>query len=233
MSAPAAVTYANSANAGSIRRMKTRTTPISETKTAALVRVLSAVTHGYTRLCTGSVSPQRLSSLVSKFDSLYGIANTKAQRVVNKRAGRANTLFAAYSPPEQYLAKDEKLPWILLATEGDGLEAEQLRHVLDRPVWLDYQLCRHNDMGEVRWTWRRTHTEMTQLYAELSEHLAQQRHGEIGRMLDRISHQPGFHGVRAQAMRLFSFAVSRGYRGPIPHLFFVQKIAHGRPLAII
>ena len=120
-----------------------------------------------------------------------------------------------------------------LATEGSGLEGERLTHEVERPVWLDYQLCRHNDMGEVRWTWRRTRAEMTQLYAELRDDLAQRRYAEIRRMFERVAHQPGFHGVRTQAMQLFSFAVSRGYDGPIPHLFFVQKIVHGRPLVIV
>jgi hypothetical protein len=212
--------------------MKTRSTPISPTKTQALVRVLSAVTHGYTHLCTGTVPPNRLQALVSKFDALYGIAHTKGQRVQNKRRGRANTLLAVYRPPDQYLAEGERLHWILLATAGVGLEGERLTHVHDHPVWLDYDLCRHNDMGEIRWTWRRTHSEMAQLYAELREELSTQRHAEISRMFERVARQPGFHGVRSQALQLFAFAMCRGYRGAVPQLFFVQKISHGTPFAI-
>jgi hypothetical protein len=212
--------------------MKSRCTPISPTKTQALSRVIAAVTHGYTHVCTGHITPVRLPALVAKFDSLYGIAHTKGQRVQNKRKGRANTLFAAYRPPDQYLAEGERLPWILLATEGTGLEHERLTHVHDHPVWLDYELCRHNDMGEIRWTWRRRHSEMAQLYAELREDLNTQRYGEIGRMFERIARQPGFHGVRSQALQLFAFALSRRYRGPIPQLFFVQKISHGNPMVV-
>ena len=236
MSAPATVTNAKNAIVFALCSlhvcMKTRTTPISETKTQALVRVLSAVTHGYTRLCTGSVPRERLASLASKFDSQSGIAHTKAQRVMNRRAGRANTLFAAYYPPEQYLVSDERLRWILLATEGEGLEGETMTPAIDRPVWLDYQLCRHNDLGEVRWTWRRMRAEMAQLYAELRDDLARRRYHEVARMFERLAHQPGFHGVRSQSRELFAFATSRGYRGPIPHLYFVQKMVHGRPLLI-
>lgn len=148
--------------------------------------------------------------------------------MVNKRAGRANTLFAAYAPPDEYRVENERLPWILLATHGEGVEAERWQDVIDRPVWLDYQLCRHNDASEVRWTWRRTSIEMTQLYAELSaelsEDLARHRHSQVARTLQRIANQPGFHGVRAQSMALFAFATSRGYEGPLPTLFFVQKL---------
>src|SRR5690349_4836221 len=102
--------------------MKTRTTPVSPTKTAALARVLAAVTHGYTRLCAGTVPPERLPSVAAKFDAKYGIAHTRAQRIVNKRAGRANTQLAVYSPPAEYLVENERLQWILLATPGSGLD---------------------------------------------------------------------------------------------------------------
>jgi hypothetical protein len=88
--------------------MKTRTTPISQTKTQAFARVLAPVTHGYTRVCMGAVRPERLSALAAKFDARYGIAHTKGQRVVSKRAGRANTLFVAYAPPDEYRVENER-----------------------------------------------------------------------------------------------------------------------------
>jgi hypothetical protein len=212
--------------------MKTRSTPISQTKTQALARVLASATHGYTRVCMGTVPPERLSALVAKFDALYGIADTKGQRVVNKRAGRASTLFAAYAPPDEYRVENERLPWMLLATPGDGVEAERWVDVVDRPVWLDYQLCRHNDAGEVHWTWRRTSAEMAQLYAEVGDDLAKGRHGAVARTLQRIAHQPGFHGIRTQSAELLAFAIGRGYEGELPTLFYVQKIPHGKPLLI-
>jgi hypothetical protein len=212
--------------------MKTRTTPIANTKTQALARVLTSVTHGYTRVCTGTVPRERLPRLAAKFDRLYGIAHTKGQRVINKRAGRANTMFAAYSPPLEYLGVNERLPWMLLATDGDGVEAETWLDVYERPIWLGYQLCRHNDAGEVRWSWRRTKTEMTQLYAELGEDLARRRFDEVKRTLERVANQPGFHGVRVQSKALLEYASARGYGGPLPHLFYVQKASHGVPLAL-
>jgi hypothetical protein len=213
--------------------MKTRVTPISQTKTQALARALGSVSHGYTRVCMGTVPLERLSALAAKFDARYGIAHTKGQRVVNKRAGRANTLFVAYSPPDEYRVENERLPWMLLATHGEGVETERWQDVKDRPIWLDYQLCRHNDAGEVRWTWRRTSAEMTNLYAELGEDLARRRHDQVARTLQRIANQPGFHGVRAQSAALCAFATSRGYEGPLPTLFFVQKVPHGKPLLIV
>jgi hypothetical protein len=148
------------------------------------------------------VPPERLSALAAKFDERYRIANTKGQRVLNKRAGRANALFVAYALPDEYRVENERFPWMLLATSGEGVETERWQDVRDRPVWLDYQLCRHNDAGEVRWTWRRTSVEMTQLYAELGEDLARRRHDQVARTLQRIANQPGFHGVRGHASYL-------------------------------
>lgn len=213
--------------------MKTRTTPIASTKTQALARVLAAVTHGYTRVCSGEVPREKLARLATKFDAKYGIAHTKGQRVINRRAGRANTMFAAYSPPEEYLAVGERLPWILLATQGEGVEEEMWVDVIDRPVWLDYELSRHNDAGEVRWTWRRTKSEMTQLYAELGEDVARRRFDEVAKTLERIANQPGFHGVRSQSQALIEYARRRGYKGPVPHLFYVQKVPNGTPLLLV
>ena len=104
--------------------------------------------------------------------------------------------------------------------------------VRDQPVWIDYRLCR-NDAGKVRWRWRRTSAEMVQLYAELRDDLTREKHDQIGRTLQRIANQLGFHGVRAQSGALFRFAISRGYGGELPPLFFVLKVPHGKPLAIV
>jgi hypothetical protein len=98
-------------------------------------------------------------------------------------AGRTNTLFVACASPHEYRVENEGLPWMLLATLGEGVETERWQDVRDRSVWLDYQLCRHNDAGEVRWTWRRTSVEMTQLYAELGEDLARRGHDQVARTL--------------------------------------------------
>jgi hypothetical protein len=69
--------------------------------------------------------------------------------------------------------------------------------------------------------------------SELGEEVARRRNGEVARTLQRIANQPGFHGVRTQSETLFEFATNRGYEGELPPLFFVQKLAHGKPLAIV
>jgi hypothetical protein len=74
---------------------------------------------------------------------------------------------------------------------------------------------------------------MTNLYAELDEDLARRWHDQVARTLQRIANQPGFHGVRSQSAALFAFVTSRGYEGPLPPLFFVQKVSHGKSLLIV
>jgi hypothetical protein len=213
--------------------MRTRTTVVSSGKTQALARVLHCVPLGYTRMCTGAVPPEKLSKLLGKFHSLYGIACTPAERLQKKRAGRANTIFAVYSPPSEYLAVGARLPWALLATNGDGVESEKWVQLTKRPTYLGYELVRHNDTGDVRWTWRRTKSEMQQLFAELHQHLRSKDIAGVKALLARVANQPGFHGVRKQSQELCAYAVKNGYRKEgLPVLYYVSKQSHGIPHAI-
>ncbi len=99
---------------------------------------------------------------------------------------------------------------------------------------MDYELCRHNDAGQVRWSWRRTKAELTQLYAELGEDdLARKRYGSVEKTLRRVANQPGFHGVRAQSYALVEYARARGYTGDLPQLYCVSSVPHGTPLCLV
>ena len=213
-------------------RGMTRTTPISSSKTQALARVLAGISHGYTHICSGFVRATKLEALVNKFDAKYGIADFKGQRAIRRRDGRASTQLAVYNPPPEYAMVDGRIPWLLMATPGNGVEEETLIAAHDRPVWLGYELTRHNSAGTVRWSWRRPKSEMAELYAELGEDLSRHRYRMVERTLQRIANQPGFHGVRAQSEALCKYALQRGYTGVLPHLFYVQKMAHGSPLVI-
>lgn len=184
-------------------------------------------------MCTGTVPPEKLSKLLGKFQALYGIACTVPERLQKKRAGKANTMFAVYCPPSQYLAVGERLPWALLATDGAGADSEKWVQVTKRPTYLGYELVRHNDTGHIRWTWRRTKIEMQQLFAELHQHLRSKDIGGVKALLARVANQPGFHGVRKQSQELCAYAVKNGYRKEdLPTLFYVKKESQGTPHAI-
>lgn len=113
-------------------------------------------------------------------------------------------------------------------------ELEQLKSVLEKPrlVWLGYELVRHSSRGKASWTWRRTKTEMAELYALLGEQLSRRQMPAVEDTLLRISRQPGFAGVREQSWALCQFARHHGYVGELPFLFYVQKVKHGVPLCV-
>jgi hypothetical protein len=199
------------------------TTPIARSKTSALSRILDSVPKGYTRYTHGTVKASKAESLANKFHSLYGVGRTPAERLVRKSAGFANALLTLYWPDGA-----EEVEWMLLATPGSGLESEKLAFVdsKQRPTWLGYELVRHSVGGRVAWTWRRPREEMAELYALLAHQSNLKQRKATEETLERIARQPGFSGVRKQSWLLCEEARRRGYGGPLPHLFFLQKVSH-------
>jgi hypothetical protein len=45
----------------------------------------------------------------------------------------------AYAPFGVYRVENERLPWTLLATRGEGVEAQRWCDVVEPLVWLVYQ----------------------------------------------------------------------------------------------
>jgi hypothetical protein len=204
-------------------------TPIARCKTAALARILDSVPKAYQRYTSGTVSATKAVALANKFHARYGIGLSPAQRLSRKTKGLANAILVMYWPDGA-----DQVNWLLLATDGTGLESEKLRLVDEKPRlgWLGYELVRHSAHGRTSWTWHRPQKEMADLHALLA-HQANCRHQKaIEETLGRIARQPGFHGVRTQSWALCQEARRRGYSGPLPHLFFVQKVSHGDRLAL-
>jgi hypothetical protein len=204
-------------------------TPIARSKTAALARILDSVPKGYQRYTSGTVSAAKAAALANKFHALYGIGCSPAQRLARKSKGIANAILAMY-----WAEGADQVNWLLLTTDGTGLESEKLRPVDEKPrlSWLGYELVRHSVRGRTSWTWRRPREEMAELHALLA-HQANLKHQKaLEETLARIARQPGFNGVRAQSWALCREARRRGYSGPLPHLFFIQKVSHGDRLAL-
>lgn len=204
-------------------------TPIARSKTAALSRILDSVPKGYGRYTFGTVKAGKAVTLANKFDALYGIGCSPAQRLVRKSKGIANALLVLYWPEGA-----DNVHWLLMGTHGTGLESEKLLVVDEKPrlSWLGYELVRHSAHGRTAWTWRRPRDEMAELHALLA-HQANSKHQKaMEETLERIARQPGFSGVRAQSWALCEAARRRGYSGPLPHLFFLQKVSHGERLTL-
>lgn len=201
-------------------------TPIANTKTSALSRVLDVAPKGYHRFTKGEVKTQRVATLTRKFHDLYGIGCTPAQRLTRKAAGRANCVLVLFWPVNVEFAQ-----WLLLATDGSGLESEHLNFIEDktRLQWIGYELVRRpNDKGRASWTWRRNKLEMTEHYALIAN--LSDRHSRVAliSLLQRIANQPGFHGVREQGRALFQEAVRRGFPpDQLPMLYWLTKATHG------
>lgn len=205
------------------------TTPIARSKSAALARILDCVPKGYHRYTSGTVAAVKGEALARKFHALYGIGCTPAQRITRKSKGLANVVLVMYWPQGA-----DKVDWLLLATDGEGLEGETLRAVDERPRvnWLGYELVRHASLGRTVWTWRRPKTEMADLHALVVDQTHRRHYTALTETLERIARQPGFHGVRAQSWTLLEVARAHGYMGPLPHLFFLQKVSHGERLVL-
>ncbi|MBX9346029.1 hypothetical protein K5M36_02910 [Chromobacterium vaccinii] len=205
------------------------TTPIARSKTAALARVLDSVPKGYHRYIHGTVKASKAEALANKFHVVHGIGCSPAQRLTRKLKGQANTVLVMYWPEGA-----EQVEWLLLATDGTGMEAEALKLVTERQrlAWLGYELVRREAKGRTAWTWRRTKPEMAELYALVASQAHQRRYAALADTLNRIARQPGFHGVRAQSWALCQEAFRLGYPGELPHLFYLQKVSHGAPLRL-
>ncbi|MBV6305681.1 hypothetical protein KVP10_12355 [Candidimonas humi] len=228
--------------------MATASTPIARSKSAALARVLDSLPKGYDRYLVGTVPAAKATALASKFHRLYEIGCTPARRVTRKARGQANCLLIMYWPTtgaENDVETDAeatarttaaRVDWLILATDGDGLEAEARNlHQIDgrgRLVWLGYELVKRPERGRTAWTWRRTKAEMEDLHNLLARQINLRLHNAVGQTLARIARQPGFHGVREQSWRLCQFARSKGYAGELPTLYYLPKISHGERLIL-
>jgi hypothetical protein len=204
-------------------------TPIARSKTAALARVLDVIPKGYCRYTEGTVSASKAESLARKFHLRYGIGCTPARRVTRRKRGLANALLVMYSPE-----RCQQVEWLMLATDGDGMDGERLLGIADKPrlLWLGYELVRRSERGRTAWTWRRPSSEMAEHHALIAEHSNKRNVNSLCGLLQTIANQPGFHGVREQSKRLFEEARRHGYRGDFPQLFYVQKLSHGERLCI-
>ncbi|MHB1655778.1 MAG: hypothetical protein ACYCSZ_05340 [Burkholderiales bacterium] len=205
-------------------------TPISKTKSQALTRVVDVISRGYTRWISGNVKASKAEALAEKFHRLYGIGCTPAQRITRKKHGFANALLVMYWPEPV-----KQVEWLVLATNGEGLDGEVLTEITDRRrlQFLGYELVRHAHDGNTRWTWRRPKAEMADHYTLLAELSGKRHWNAVNELLQRLAHQPGFNGVRTQTWDLCQEARRRGYQGELPHLFYMQKISHGDQLIFL
>jgi len=210
-------------------------TPISPTPAASLARILDNIPKGYTRHTCGVIKAEKIRKLVEKFRTRHSIHASPEQRFNRKKKGKANALLTVYLPPAKedaaVMTVSDTVPWLLQFTSGELDSPETLTDVTDKPrlQWLGYELVRHAFRGKTSWTWRRSKEKMEGLSGLLVEKCDRRQWREVERFLQHAASEPGFHGVREQTYQLCQAAQQRGYDGPIPHLYYMQKIKHGEP----
>lgn len=202
---------------------------ISPTKTAALSRILDTLPKGYGLWTRGQVAADKASRMIQKFHERFGVACSPAQRTTRKQHGQANAILVVYWPEGA-----DAVEWLMLVTQGSGMESERLHAVDQKPrlAWLGYELVRHTGRGKTIWTWKRPKAQMAELYDVLSAQLNKRHYSLVRDTLQRIANQPGFHGVRQQSWELCQFARSKGYDQELPFLYHLQKVAHGKVVAL-
>lgn len=202
---------------------------VSHTKSQAMTRILDQVSRGYIRYTSGTIRADKAIRLASKFHRHYGVGCTPSQRITRKHHGLANTTLILFWPNEAVTVE-----WLMLATEGSGLESEKLLQAEARPrlLWLGYELVRHAYRGRTSWTWRHPKVRVADWYSILDASLCRRRESETESILESIARCPGFHGVRTQSVALIEYAQKRGYRGEVPTLYYMRKISHGSKLAL-
>ncbi|WP_217483377.1 hypothetical protein [Achromobacter kerstersii] len=195
-----------------------------------MARILDGVPRGYHRYTRGVVSASKVEALARKFHSLFGIGCTPAQRLTRKGKGLANAVLVMYWPPDA-----EQVEWLLLATDGNGLEKERRCSWSKERSACSGWAMKWSDTLQVdglSGPWRRPKLEMAELYALLAFQAGQRYYTALAETLERIARQPGFHGVRTQSWALFQEARRRGYTGPLPPLFYLQKVSHRERLTL-
>lgn len=206
-----------------------RYTPQSTTTAAALSRILANTSQGYSRYTGGSIAASKVTQLAQKFHRLHAIGASPSQRHTRKKKGLANALMTIYLPSGAGTAS-----WLLQFTYGQLGSHEKLLDATKRPrlTFLTYELVRRSARGKVGWTVRRSKEEMAALHSLLSELCHKRNWRDVARFLERTASEPGFAGVREQTKELQRVAVSRGYRGKLPRIFYMRKVPHGEMLPL-
>lgn len=127
----------------------------------------------------------------------------------------------------------DRVEWLLLATDGSGLDGEALHMVDDssRLTWLGYELVRRPARGRPAWTWRRPKDEMAELHALVASQASQRHYAALAETLGASVGNRDFMASGPNPGRCVK-KLRRGYEGELPYLFHVQKISHGERLVL-
>ena len=184
-------------------------------RSAYLQRITDYVRKGYIYSISGTIAAKKVGDLGQKFHSFYNCFASKNQRMLTKKAGRANCMLLLYIPHMVEIDADTLVQWTLLFSPGDSVA-----HKLEKPsdATVSKSRIKHHNLELVQlprpgqatpaWTWR--------FDAKHYEHLrdtviamSKIGHGQtepLEDFLETLAKTPGFAGVRHQVKQLFKLA---------------------------
>lgn len=208
-----------------------------------LQRIADYVRKGYIYSTSGTIAAKKVGDLSEKFHSFFNCFASKNQRMLSKRAGRANCALLFYTPHIAEIDADTQVHWTLLFTAGDSVafKLEKLSDATNSKTKITHhnlELVQLPRAGQATpaWTWR--------FDAKYYEHLrdtviamSKIGHGQTGPLedfIETLTKTPGFAGVRHQVKQLFKLAKASVKRYStdnvelnIPKHRYLQRLENG------
>ena len=220
-----------------------------------LQRIADYVRLGYRHWTSGEVAANKAKPLIRKFETIYGIGQTRHQRAYARAKGGAGAVLLLYAPSSgksQPTAErsartadvegqtPEKLYWVLVVSIGAHL-AQRLERLQDATVpqgrirFTGYELVQLPRRGQASpaWTWRMSDDTYFAWRARVIQ-AARRRPEVLADEIARLARTPGFAGCRTQVKKLLHLAKGESRRRypddpplRLPRVRYVQRLPNG------
>jgi hypothetical protein len=220
-------------------------------RTVLMQHLTDALSHGYVCYVSGSVSPQRASALVTKFDIVYQVSADRNSRARRKRSGLGNARLVLFY-------RDGVIYWWLLVTSPESGEhaAHALENLKDAvgsatgiqidgfelirmPKPADKLDVRKSSKSQNRLTWRMRAAKERDWRCSIIDAVRSGTPYQLDQLIYRLWSSPGFGGIRSQIGKmaaLYRNEIKRAGRKDAPalpkRLGYVRRLKFtGIPLA--
>lgn len=180
-----------------------------------LQRIADYVRKGYIYSTSGTIAAKKVGDLGQKFHSFYHCFASKNQRMLTKKAGRANCTLLFYIPKISEIDAETVVQWTLLFTAGDSV-AHKLEKLTDatnpktKITHHNLELVQLPRPGQATpaWTWRfdAKHYEHLRDTVIAMSKVTRGQTSALEDFLETLAKTPGFAGVRHQVKQLFKLA---------------------------
>lgn len=199
-----------------------RSTIVFTSRTIVMQRLIDSINHGYSNWCTGSISVDRCSKMVKKFDLNYQALADRNERARRKRAGLGNSALVLWQ-------SNGLIRWWLLVTplQAGNHAAHACEKLLDahkpngRIEIEDFELVRlpqkaykragSTNNGQLanktktqntKLTWRMNEYKYSSWRASIIESVRNSGAHSLELLIYRLWSAPGFSAIRSQIGKL-------------------------------